>query len=238
MNDGTPAGEVMKGSDAMKGCEAVWSLGDATQAGERVELRCAALHGVLQSNGVAGLEDVAFHNTPLGATLLSVETPAGALSPATESYVRGADHVTTHAATEAFPFRTQLYWSGKPLADGAVAATLSISLQTDLLDTRPDLSLHTSVAGATARLWKEDVCRLEAADGVTIIVTAHPTDAEECLLDTSDGACRLRVSPPFLEKGVIRRIRLAAIVLPGQASDEAIAAALADLADDPLPLTT
>jgi hypothetical protein len=225
-------------SDGAKVCEAIWSLGDATQAGQRVELRCAALHAVLASDGVTGLSDVAFHDTPLGATLLSVETPAGPLSPASESYVRGVDHVTTHTATDAFPFRTQLYWSAKPLADGAVAATLSVSLQTDLLDTRPDLSLHTSVAGATAQLWKEDVCRLEVADSVTIIVTPHPSDAEECVLDTSDGACRLRVSPPFLEKGVIRRIRLAAIVLPGNASDEAIAAALADLADDPLPLTT
>ncbi len=218
--------------------KAIWAMGDATHAGESVELHCGALIAAIPSTGVHGLGDVKYAGHGLGATLLTVHTPAGPLPPAVESYVRGADHVTTHEPTDAFPFRTQLYWSGKPLADGAVATTLSVSLQTDLLDTRPELLLHTEIAGATARHWNAGACRLQTPAGLTLVVTPHPSDAAECELEIAEGKCTLRVSPPFLEKGVIRRIRLAAIVLPGDASDKAIAAALADLANDPPPLTT
>lgn len=225
-------------NDGAKSSEAIWALGDATHAGQCVELHCGPLAAIIPSTGVHGLANVAYDGVPLAATLLTVHTPAGPLPAAVESYVRGADHVTTHAPTEAFPFRTQLYWSGRSLAEGGVATTLSVSLQTDLLDTQPDLSLHTEIAGASTHRWKEDVCRLSAPSGVTVVVTPHPSDAAECTLETADGMCRLRVSPPFLEKGVIRRIRLAAIVLPGEASDDAIAGALADLAADPPPLTT
>jgi hypothetical protein len=225
-------------NDGAKGSEAIWALGDATHAGECVELHCGPLIAAVPTSGVHGLRNVLYAGENLGATLLTVHTPAGALPAAVESYVRGADHVTTHDPTDAFPFRTQMYWSGKPLADGAVAATLSVSLQTDLLDTQPELTLHTQIDNAKARQWKEGVCRLQSPTGLTVVVTPHPSDAAECSLEVADGNCSLRVSPPFLEKGVIRRIRLAAIVLPGDASDDAIAAALADLADDPLPLTT
>lgn len=217
---------------------AIWVVGNVAHADQQVELRCAALAAAIKPNGAEGLGDLAFDGAPFPATLLTVETPVGPLAPAVESYVRDADHVSTHPATDGFPFRTQLYWSAKALAGGAVAATLSVSLQTDLLDTRPQLSLVTRLPGAEVSSLSDDACRFDTQAGVTVVVTSHPSDAAECTATPGDGECRLHASPPFLEKGVIRRLRFAAIVLPGTASEAAVTGALADLANDPIPLTT
>lgn len=141
------------------------------------------------------------------------------IPPPAETYVRGDDFVSTHPATESFPFRTQLVWSALPAplaAPEGVIVTLTISLQTDLLDTAPRLALVSSVDGPMA-----------------LVTDCHPTDAAEA----SVSAGRLVFAPPFLEKGVIRRFR-AATVVSAEPHDALIEASLAWFADSPLPLTT
>ncbi|TWT99936.1 hypothetical protein Pla108_08800 [Botrimarina colliarenosi] len=216
------------------------ATGDASSSGDLSDglalLRCGPFRAALPTGDpAAGLRDVSFDGVALAATLFSVTTPAGPLAPASETYVRGGDYVSTHPPTEGFPFRTQLYWSAKPVAGGGVAATLSLSLQTDLLDTSPVLTL--GVSQATAPTVSGDACRFDLPNA-TLIIAPHPTDAAECEAAASDDGCVLSLSPPFLEKGVIRRLRVAAIVLPAGVSNPAVSEAIADLADDPLPLTT
>lgn len=197
---------------------------------------CGPLAGELDpSNPSTGLRELSLSSVQLTGCLLAAKPQAGVLAASAESYVRGADHVSTHPATSDFPFRTQLYWSGKSLSGGAVAATLAVSLQTDLLDTEPQLDLVTTLAGASPAVVKNGYATFALPTGGVLVVTPYPSDAAECSLRREGDSLALRLAPPFLEKGVIRRVRVAAVVLPGA---EALEAALADLADDPLPLTT
>ncbi len=184
-----------------------------------------------------GVADLVWDGSPIEGTLLSVTTPAGRLATASDAYTRGEDRVTTHPATEAFPHQTQLLWSAAKLT-GGVAVTLTLSLQTDLLDTQPEIALTTELPGAKPRRHGPDALRFDLPRGATLLVTPHPSDADECstLLDGERGG--LKLSPPFLEKGVIRRCRVAAIWLPSDADDAAIEAALTCFADQPLPLAT
>ncbi|MGL4512573.1 MAG: hypothetical protein ACRCT8_05735 [Lacipirellulaceae bacterium] len=183
---------------------------------------------VLSLDGFSAELDAAAPQGGLGAVTLGGVGTSGRLmrvahgvfaeeliAPPSETYVRGDDYVSTHAATAAFPFRTQLYWSAEALG-GAVIVTLTVSLQTDLLDTAPRVSLVSSIDGPLA-----------------VVGACHPTDAAE----TTSGPARLVFEPPFLEKGVIRRFRAAAVLTNGQ-EEGLVADALARFAAAPLPLTT
>lgn len=200
-------------------------------------IACDPFRGALvegePSQGVGGL---AWGGQAIEGTLLSAQTPTGPLNAASDRYTRGLDHVSTHAASDGFPFQTVLLWSVAEVT-GGVALTLTVSLQTDLLDTRPDLSLATMLPGVTPRRFGTDALRFDLPQGATLLVTPHPSDASECAASLQGERGELTLSPPFLEKGVIRRCRVAAIWLPGSADEAALEAALASFADRPLPLT-
>lgn len=199
-------------------------------------LACDPFSGAFaQGEPSHGLSGLAWKGHAIEGTLLSAFTPAGPLSAANDSYTRGVDRVSTHAASESFPFQTQLLWSVADVT-GGVAVTLTVSLQTDLLDTRPDLSLVTELPGVTPSRFGPDAFRFDLPQGATLLVTLHPSDAAECSATPDGERGVLKLAPPFLEKGVIRRCRVAAIWLPAN-DDAAIETALAGFADQPLPLT-
>ncbi|CAN0334939.1 unnamed protein product [Ectocarpus sp. 4 AP-2014] len=212
---------------------AKWRSADAA-----IELVAGSLTAKLAAAGLsAGLSDFSCDGHSLAERLFAASTPGGPLSQAAESYVRGADHVTTHPATEGFPFRTQLEWTVEPLGQGVLAAVLTISLQTDLLDTRPELLFETTASGTPSEAagggWK-----IETPEGPTLLLVPHPTDAPETDRVEGEATLGLRLASPFLEKGVIRRFRLAAIVLPAGSTDADMAAAVDSFRSLPLPLTT
>lgn len=218
---------------------ASWSEPASKDGADRsAKIRCGTLRGLLSCDAPAtGLRELNLGGTAFAGSLLKVTAAGGELAVATENYVRGKDHVSTHLATDSFPFRTQLYWSAVSLSDGGVAVTLTVSLQTDLLDTRPELSFTTLVEGATSEERGNTAC-LKTAAGPCLVMTPHPTDAVECEVHSSGNEAIVRFVPPFLEKGVIRRLRVAVLVLPSDTSEEAITGALAEFAAAPLPLTT
>lgn len=207
---------------------------------DAIELVCGPASAQRDAGDLAnGLSRLSWGGTPVLERLCSATTPDGPLSQATEWYARGADHVSIHPPSDAFPFQTQLEWSATTLAGGGVAMTLTVSLQTDLLDTRPRLFFDTTPVGKGSA-W-EPGCELvrvnEPGLGAAAFVCPHPSDASDCQLSEAGGACRVEFSPPFLEKGVIRRGRLAALLLPGEPDGDAVAAAVAEFANQPLPLT-
>ncbi len=184
------------------------------------------------------LRELAWQENSLEGQTLALRTPVGDLPDAFETYTRGGDLVSTHAATDAFPFRTQLQWSAELLTAGGVQVTLTASLQTDLLDTQPELCFATNLPGATSvSAWQGEAVRFDGLGETTLVVTPHPSDAIECEPQVDGTTGTVSLSPPFLEKGVIRRCRLAAIWLPGAADDTTIAAAIERFANTPLPLT-
>lgn len=199
-------------------------------------LVCGDLSAVLSGDH---LTEIHWQRTAMPGRALSIETPAGNLSPPSETYIRGSDYVSTHEAVEDFPFRTQLLWSAECLEAGGVQVTLTVSLQTDLLDTNPELKFTTDLPAASqASAWQGEAVRFDGGDTPSVLVTPHPSDAIECEPQIEGTTGSVWLSPPFLEKGVIRRCRVAAVWLPGELDDAAIAATIEQFADTPLPLTT
>ncbi len=122
-----------------------------------VRLHLARLSGVVDPlNPAGGVHQLHLDRSPLpGMSLLGVELPA-AETPVTKSnvdfYVRGGDLVATYAETSGWPLRAQLYWRAALEArDNAICAMeLIASVQTSLLDSRPELMTHSDLAAREA----------------------------------------------------------------------------------------
>ena len=151
-----------------------------------------------------------------------------------ETYARGDDFVVTHQPTAEFPFRSQLYWRTAPLAEpNAVVVLVTFSLQTDLLDAQPVTQLACEAASHVVL----DGQAVQTLDGRMTVMPLEVDRAEcESMADSAGGV--IRFAPPFLEKGVIRRARFAAVLNAEPISDDQLDEIASQAADQPLPLTT
>jgi hypothetical protein len=102
----------------------------------------------------SGIEVASIQSHPLiGARFLAPSFPPVANEPLTppETFARGGDLVAIYAATDSFPFRTQSCWrlNSHPAIseDQRVLASCELvaSTQTDLLDSRPDITVSSTV---------------------------------------------------------------------------------------------
>lgn len=76
--------------------------------------------------------------------------PPSAESPA-DAYVRGADLIATYDPADERPFRTQVYWRSVEsfaASSGIRAVELHVSVQTDLLDSRPEVRVVSQLPPA------------------------------------------------------------------------------------------
>ncbi len=220
----------------------------------------------------AGLHGLHLEGAPLThANLLGLRLPA---ATALEAYARLGDLVAIYSPTEARPFRSQAYWR---LASHAVrvqehealsAIELVASQQTDLLDSRPDLSVGSELASvttfrltdvATAAFDEIDLARkpvFSRASGiacflfrlpgnaVSYVEIVHPLDFETTQLDfvNKDGTALVRTTHHLfaqrLEKGVILRARVLGLFVNRCDEMRSAAAHYARFAASDPPLTT
>ena len=187
--------------------------------------------------------------------------------PIAESYVRGNDFVAIYQATDDWPFSPQLYWRANSLSavDGVLAsASLLISVQTHLLDTMPQMAvtslvpseetllvLISNVAPATTvaidsteaiASTEEDCCIVQRFQEQPLsyveIMPAGDFHATRLLSIGKTPAFEWRLFSEFLEKGVIRRARVHAAILPREKDIEIAAACCKAIDALELPLTT
>ncbi len=165
--------------------------------------------------------------------------------PLEETYTRGADLVATYAPGEAFPFREEFYWrlaDAPPTAALLAEVTGLVSLQTELLDTEPHLTIESE--------WQSDESiTLAGAAAVLHRLTDAPYSAVETVDPTDIGSGPTVMSAtgsvlvcwtlhcPFLEKGVIRRARLGFALVPREGDVEAAQQWLERFAQQPVALT-
>jgi hypothetical protein len=123
----------------------------------RVRLQLARLSGVVDpANPAGGIDHLRLDRAPvLGMRLLGVELPAAETSVApsiVDYYVRGGDLVATYAETPARPLRAQIYWHAAiDRFDREIAAVeLIASVQTSLLDSRPELTTQSKLVAREA----------------------------------------------------------------------------------------
>jgi hypothetical protein len=229
-----------------------------------------------------GLQQLSWHAKPLALQALGVRWETDESSPTqgrdphwpmrpAEAYVRAGDLVATYLAEPAWPYRPQIYWRADVL-DGVPQALASLSLlvsiQTDLLDTRPQLGVVSHVAAeelvhvavserdhAAQSLTGTRTHVLEPGAGAHCLVARLPggetsyvecvpaTDFQEARIspaddETNTSKLQWHLFNEFLEKGVIRRARVHMFFLPQKNDVELAVECYRLLSARPLPLTT
>jgi hypothetical protein len=157
-----------------------------------------------------------------------------ASTPLVEQYARGNDLVASYAASDTYPFGCQVYWSVGSCGEG-LSLELLVSVQTDLLDTHPVVHVAgPQPLGSSDTLVVDGDELLAATTGDAMLVLGvHPSDGGECDRAAEN---RWQLFAHFLEKGVIRRARLFAALVP--AHDPSLAReAYRQFLRKPLPLT-
>ena len=185
-----------------------------------------------------------------------------------EAYVRGRDLVASYRSTDSWPYSPQLYWQAGTLdaVDGAIASLSHlVSLQTHLLDTHPRVHVASQVPSGELLMISINENGVADVEPVTQDVVTAPTASICCALwrlpnrrlsyaeivsvqdvrqiefrfgPNRTLAARWHLFAEFLEKGVIRRARVHAALLP-RANDTELAMECCEAASlCPLPLTT
>jgi hypothetical protein len=160
-----------------------------------------------------------WNNRALDCQLLKVGVGSGATSTSAvqastwqlvDAYVRGCDLVATYREPLGQPFNLQLYWRVlQSQAEPQLAIELIASVQTPLWEAYPWVSV-TSVLPNAAVTTSEDELIFTTPEGPSYIELTYPSDfvlsaAESHSRSTSP---HWQFGPQFMEKGVIRRLRL------------------------------
>jgi hypothetical protein len=173
-----------------------------------------------------------------------------------EVYVRDNDLIARFRQSAGDEYAFQLDWRLLG-SDGQFAAgvELWLSIQTELLDIRPEIEVacqgprrhawksvsHATLAGELTDSIDSDspaafVCEAEDSTGVWMI---DPSDQAQTRIVSApeDSMMRVRFFGQFMEKGVIRRARMRFLVAPGEISTAHLASEYRAFANSPLPLT-
>ncbi len=177
-----------------------------------------------------------------------------------DAFVRGSDLVVTYAETANRPFSLQVYWRATVGERGALLLDTILALQTDLLESFPQLAVETELPAKEAWLLHGEntpasastiPCDLspELSEGILLrpakgnwsyAETSHPDDRGESHIDSgmkNTWKIHRQLGGSFLEKGVIRSLRVRGVFLPQEDDLELAARCLASLATEEPPLT-
>ncbi len=193
-----------------------------------------------------------------------------------EAYVRGRDLIGVYPQTPTWPYRSILYWGHDPAetfldaepGEGALAMlSVTVSVQTDLLDTCPRVSIGSQLEADEVLRWRLDetgdssterltgcgpqvfnlsstpTCLLWRLPGeqLTYVEMASTSDSRQLSVEHQPGApgiSRWDLFGDFLEKGVLRRARVRGALVPRAEDLRLTAACYAAWEACKLPLTT
>jgi hypothetical protein len=162
-----------------------------------------------------------------------------------DAYARGDDLIASYSPRDDWPFSMQVYWRAAQTDvhnESRTALSLLVSVQTNLLDTRPCIRVGSRIeadevllvdldndheatikeAGRTDHKFTPTahasivVARLAAANYSYIEIMPASDFRHAAVRWTAGGQCETRWSlfADFLEKGVIWRARLHALIVP------------------------
>jgi hypothetical protein len=175
----------------------------------------------------------------MGVGLRDEATPNETPWQVFDVYTRGNDLVASYREPAGQPFHLQIYWrvlQSKKLMNGLLEAIVSI--QTRLWEAYPRIVLHSMLSAAQARLDEGGVNFLSHHDW-SYVEASPPGDFQPALDEPTPGMSRAcwRYGDRFMERGVIRRLRVRGAFTPIASAEDAIKQIRADLASEPPPLT-
>lgn len=163
-------------------------------------------------------------------------TQPTAAHPVSDFYVRGNDLVAAYAERPPLPYAYQVYFSVLPSLPETIALELWLSVQTSTLEAHPILELSPEgELGVCDTHTTNGVLRLR---GGTAGVVIHPLDQKEVSIEANgDRVQHLRAFGSFMEKGVIRRMRIQLITSQKALSQDEWNEISSAFSRSPLPLT-
>jgi hypothetical protein len=200
------------------------------------------------------------------AQLSQIGSPAELPLDSFETHCRGNDLITRYQATDDNPIAYEIYWRRNGLEDwdadrdGMTLETI-YSLQTDLLDSSPQPIVPSTFTDATLRwfrcgtdnAWEEcewddamavvidtqPVACIVHVDETALLQTVLPADLKAIELSTMNDQTEVQwhLRSEFLEKGVIRRLRMLTVIGATDSGDEALLDAAHRFYRSELPLT-
>jgi hypothetical protein len=216
-----------------------WRLDDT-----RATLNNANVTGTLDvARPDCGLHDLRLNDAPLDWRLMNVGVGTSEKSGVPNSgswqlvdrYVRGWDLVAVYREPLGQPFNLELYWRVlKPTATTPFTLELLASVQTRLWEAHPWVSVRSELA--RARMDKSDGQVVFQGDQTAYVELPYPGDFQ---IVESDAACGAswRYGPVFMERGVIRRLRLRGVLIDKENAASAIEETRKALLTEELPLT-
>ncbi len=201
---------------------------------------CASLD-LLRPSG--GLTDLKYRGATIAGIALGIspsDHKIGGSDEIADAYVRGTDLVVTYTQTEERPFALQVYWRVSNNRDDVVQLDAIVSLQTCLLESFPNIWTSTNLPGNVADgLQVGSLLRSDAA--WSYAESVQPEDRGTLRSMDSSGQDHVRIAHQlggqFLEKGVIRRLRVRGLFLPRDNDIELAEKYLASMKSEELPLT-
>lgn len=188
-----------------------------------------------------GLAHLHYRGASLEGRLLGVQIGECDAAEPDEAYVRGNDLVVVYRETDSQPFSVQVYWSIVDAAPiGAAEIDAVVSIQTRAWEAYPQIHVHSTVGSGD---------RVEAVSDAVVL---RPHSAEWSYLEaTLPGdftlvpakvdagmlCARWSFGGEFMERGVIRRLRLRGALAPRTGDLDALRRLRAGLLAEPPPLT-
>ena len=155
-------------------------------------------------------------------------------------YTRGNDLVATYREPLGQPFTLQVYWRVVAPKNRQSAALESIvSIQTREWEAHPHVTLTSALAVHSARLENGGVI-FRSHHNWAYVEATPPGDFIPSACESNSPnlhAARWAYGNHFMERGVIRRLRLRGVIVPIAEAGDAIEQLRADLIAVPPPLT-
>jgi hypothetical protein len=214
--------------------------------GSHAKLACGGLLAEIDvERPTRGLHHLKFGVEKIDGWLMGVNVAADdAASEApwqpADVYTRGADLVATYREPLGQLFTLQVYWRVLPLKNRQSAALESIvSIQTREWEAHPHVTLTSALSVHSARLENGGVLFRSHHDW-TYVEATPPGDFTPSACESKAPnlhAAAWTYGHHFMERGVIRRLRLRGAIVPIADAEDALEQLSADLVVEPPPLT-
>ena len=190
-----------------------------------------------------GLSKLGYNGSSIQGSVLGVapnKHAIGSLDEIADAYVRSADLVVCYAQTESRPYALQVYWRVNIEKQRTAQVDVIISVQTRLLESFPNIVASTSLPAAVHQNFSEANLLRNGESDWSYAESVHPEDTGEQKIESHrPGQTTLinQLGGQFLEKGVIRRLRIRGLFLPSENDAQLARKLLATHATEEPPLT-
>lgn len=214
--------------------------------GTKAKLACGALLAEIElQRPTRGLRNLRLPGETVDGWLMGVDVAAedaAADEPwqPTDVYTRGSDLVATYREPLRQPFTLQVYWRVVAPKDRQAAVMEAIlSIQTREWEAHPYVTLNSALAVDSARLENGGVIFRSHHNWAYVEVTPPGDFSPSAGETTAQGLCRSHWSygKHFMERGVIRRLRLRGAFMPIAEAEDAVETLRTELVTEPPPLT-